>query len=244
MHFSFEVKDTGISPYAVFMLLSFIVSFSIAYILMVKKQVNKTLAFFSTLLNFILAMYCGYLFAFITSEEKSFRRIGFASIGGLIGVIIGTLILSILFKEYKAELWKAYSTVIPLTYSISKMGCFFVGCCYGIKYNGIFSVTYHGNRPKATEVELFPVQLTETVVFLLIFILGLYLVYIRSCNHGIYVILGLCAIGKFSLDYLRESHQGIVLSVNQVMCILVVIIAITIGIIDNYRKRKNATSTN
>ena len=31
---------------------------------------------------------------------------------------------------------------LPLIYSISKLACFFAGCCFGLPYDGLFSVTY------------------------------------------------------------------------------------------------------
>ena len=55
-------------------------------------------------------------------------------------------------------------------YAIGKIGCFLVGCCYGIKYSGIFSVVYNYSLHAPVGVSLFPIQLVESIVFLLIFI--------------------------------------------------------------------------
>ena len=56
-------------------------------------------------------------------------------------------------NEFKWDLSKMYKNIeflivnvlsLPAMYSISKLGCFFTGCCFGIPYNGIFSVYYPG----------------------------------------------------------------------------------------------------
>ncbi|MCI5703121.1 MAG: hypothetical protein MR265_03950 [Erysipelotrichaceae bacterium] len=44
--------------------------------------------------------------------------------------------------------------------SISKITYFIVGCCYGIPYNGPFSVTY----PDNLNIPLFPVQLLKQLL--------------------------------------------------------------------------------
>jgi len=235
MNFSFDVSGTGVSPYGIFLALSFLVSFTVACVLMLKRGVHKMLVFGSAVINFILALYFGCMFTVVANKGLT-GQIGFTSMGGLAGVLLGTFVLGLVFKEYKTELWRAYATVIPLVYSISKLGCFSVGCCHGIRYNGPLSVTYHGALPPTTEVELFPVQLAETVVFFVIFLAGVYSNYARNSKNGILTVLIMCSVGKFGLDFLRQSHVGVVLSTNQILCIVVFLGAIIIRLRGAFRK--------
>ena len=43
-------------------------------------------------------------------------------------------------------------------YSIGKIGCLLVGCCYGIEYSGPFSIVYNYSYSDIVGVRLFPIQ--------------------------------------------------------------------------------------
>ncbi len=127
----------------------------------------------------------------------------------------------------KPYYWQIFSQdctlVLPLMYSISKIGCHFAGCCAGIPYNGWVTVEYVKSDVTGDNTpELFPIQLTETVVFACIFILGaiLFKLHVKDASFGVFV---LSDAAKFLLDFLRESHIGIILSFTQVLCALLLV---------------------
>lgn len=237
MEFVIDTSYNFISPYSVCMLLSFLISFSISSILLLKENVNRTLSFCSGMLNCMLSLYFGSLYSAIFYHQD--KRIGFSSIGGFIGVLTGTLVLSILFKEYRKSLFKAFSSVIPLLYSISKLGCFFAGCCEGIKYDKIFNVTYLGDVAHVTNIRLFPVQFVESLLFFILFLIVFYFIYIKKIDFKICFFINLvtCSFLKFLLDFLRNSHDGEILSKNQIACVLIIFIYFLILAVNKIRKR-------
>ena len=87
--------------------------------------------------------------------------------GGMAGILLGVWIFTKISKEHKIELWTAYVLALGLMYAVSKLGCFFAGCCVGMKYQGPGSIRYLDNG--AVGEYLFPVQLAETILFLLAF---------------------------------------------------------------------------
>ena len=109
---------------------------------------------------------------------------------------------------------------IPLIYSIGKIACFLTGCCYGIEYNGPFSIRYLYSQSNINGVSLFPIQLLESIVFFIIFIISFNIVIrgkVNNKNIGILTIMiFLC---KFLLDFLRFTHMENLISFNQIMCI-------------------------
>ena len=224
MHFEFYVKQQVISPYAILLIASLMISFGIAVLLMIRKKFPQTLAVLSAMLNMTTALYFGYLYTALATGE--FTRVRFSSMGGVAGVLLGVFILGKVFPEYRAELRKGYIVVLPLTYGISKIGCFLAGCCYGLPYNGPFYVKYHGDMVYVSEMALFPVQLAETVVFILIFLVGYYWAYVKDLENATILILCVCALAKFLLDYLRASHTNQILSMNQIACIIVAALTI------------------
>lgn len=225
MDFTFNINNNYslISPYAVMILLSLFFGNIVMYILNIKNGIRKNVSGYTILLSLMMSIFCGIYMAYITS---GFRYYGLSSIGGLIGMYLAVLVMSIISHSKKDMkiMFQNCTLVLPLMYAISKTGCFLAGCCYGIKYSGIFSVYYtgHGNIP---EYNVFPVQLAESIIFFLIFVIGMFLYRYKSKNI-IQTEFIVSALSKLLLDFLRESHNGQLISLNQILCIILMIIAI------------------
>lgn len=209
----------SISPYAITFATAFVVSFAVVFWLLKKRGVPTNYIGYSMLLNVALILYGAKLFSVITSGfQISIFQAGFSSLGGAIGLLLGIYIFGRIHPEGRVALWEAYVTVLPLLYGISKFGCYLVGCCHGIPYEGPLSVVYESKYMQGGPY--FPVQLVESVAFTCIFVVSL-LIYLRgNRRHLVPVIMILCALTKFSLDYLREEHLGKILSANQLVCIV------------------------
>ena len=169
--------------------------------------------------------------------EFNFFSLGLSSYGAVIGALAFLLLFSLQFKKSLKELLYIFMPSLPLMYAIGKIGCFLVGCCHGIEYNGIFKILYKYSTI-TPNTYLFPVQIFETITFLIIFI---YMIIKHLKNQFNQKTLGisfvLCGIAKFLLDFLRMSHKDIIISTNQIISIIFIIIGILI-IIYNYRINK------
>lgn len=170
----------------------------------------------------------GKIFTYLSNisayEKFDFLTLGFSSLGAVIGGMLFLIIYSLIFRKSIKFIFNRTLITLPLMYSVGKVGCFVAGCCYGIKYDGFMSITYHHSLVAPNEVPLIPVQIIESIVFMLIFIYMFYRYKQKNINLCILIIL--CGMSKFILDFLRESHRGIILSVNQIVCLLFVIIAL------------------
>ena len=169
-----------------------------------------------------------------------FIKLGLSSYGGLIGAIICIIIFSFQFKKNLKEMVFIFLPPVPLVYSIGKIGCFLVGCCYGVKYSGLGSISYRYSLIAPNNVELFPIQLIESIVFFLIFLYMIIKVFKNKFNWNI---VGLCfvfcGLSKFFLDYLRASHT-IFLSLNQKISLIFVLIGLFIVFINkNFKEKKH-----
>lgn len=158
-----------------------------------------------------------------------FITLGLSSYGAVIGALLFILLFSFQFKKNLKELLYIFMPSLPLMYAIGKIGCFLVGCCYGIEYNGIFRVMYNYSLSAPKGVYLFPVQIVETICFIVIFI---YMIIKHYKNEFNTITLGksfiICGINKFMLDYFRMSHKNIFLSTNQIISILFILIGLLI----------------
>lgn len=183
-------------------------------------------------------------FTFLVNIKKyngtfSFEEVGLSSYGAVIGIIILLLLYSKQYKKRFKDLIYIVLPSIPLMYAIGKIGCFLAGCCYGIEYNGPFSISYKYSYSAPKELSLFPVQLLESIVFICIF----WYIYrkgkkLKSNNHVIGQILIISGIAKFLLDYLRMSHLGKMFSINQIVSMIFVLIGLYIVLVD---KRNRVT---
>ena len=213
------IDKTNFPIYACMILLSLILGALFIYIYLRKQSIEKKYVLIYILMMVIYSIICGIVLDSIINKRSN-SVIGLSSYGGAIGVILSAIIFE---KMHSSDglIIKSAIISLPLIYSISKIGCFLAGCCYGIPFNGAFSVTYTAGL----NIPLVPVQLLETIVFMLIFIVC---VLFRKKYRIIGITLVLSAIGKFLLDFLRYSHLNEIISTNQIISITFIIIGIVL----------------
>lgn len=157
-------------------------------------------------------------------DNIDFKKIGLSSYGAIIGILILLIIFAKQYKKNFKDLINNILPAIPLMYGISKIGCFLAGCCYGIKYNGPLSITYKYSLSAPKNISLLPIQIIETITFILIY---LYISKKKKENKNIIgITLLLCGLSKFLLDYLRMNHIDKILTVNQIVSIPFIIIGL------------------
>lgn len=161
----------------------------------------------------------GILYTYIFSKE-----LGFSSLGGVMGGLIMLYLYSLLVKKDYKYMLILFMPSIPLMYAIGKIGCFVAGCCYGIPYDGIGHIVYHSSEVALLNTNLFPIQIVETIIFLIIFIYIISRYYKNKFSIKLIMIeIIVCGIAKFLLDFLRYEHTVKVVTSNQIMCLLLVI---------------------
>lgn len=163
----------------------------------------------------------GLLYTYIIS-----KGLGFSSLGGVIGGLVFLYLYSLLVKKDYKYMLILFMPSIPLMYAIGKIGCFVAGCCYGIPYDSIGHIVYHHSNVAPLNTGLFPIQIIETIIFLGIFIYVIYHYYKKQCSIKLVMKeLIMCGIAKFVLDFFRFEHTTKFITSNQVMCLVIVIVA-------------------
>lgn len=229
---NFNITEFNFPIYGLFILLSLIIAAIFVYINLSKKEVPKRIILLSLFMNMYFSILGGKLFTVLTSanEDLDFLNAGLSSYGGAIGLIIATIIFNQIYTEKKDIILSTYVMTLPLIYSISKLGCFFAGCCNGVTYEGIFHINYDNSF---IIQKVFPVQLLETIVFMVIFfVCNKY--YEKDNRYIKELVLIMCGLFKFILDFLRESHIGILLSINQIVSMIFIVI----GLVSIFYKTK------
>ena len=197
--------------YKLMIILSLASGLAIAALLQHRKKVPAYIIAMSLMLNIMLILQGAIFTTLILSKGEG---IGLNSSGAALGMIIGILIFSLIAPQYRKAFMESYITVLPLMYGIGKIGCSFAGCCYGMAYSGPLAMT------DAEGISRFPIQPLEAIVFILAFVLVLTLD-IRKRLTPLLAGISFVTI-KIVLDFLRESHQGHIVTSNQLMCIFII----------------------
>lgn len=167
---------------------------------------------------------------------------GFVFYGGLIGAVIAVYIYSRQFKVAFKELLLTMIPVIPLIHTFGRIGCLGAGCCYGMEYHGFGNIVFHNSMFAPNGVELFPMQIVESICNLIIFaiILITYTKHVGTYKTvGLYLIL--YSVTRFVLEFFRgyliRGHLFSI-STSQWISIILFVIAIAIFVLE-WKKKKN-----
>ena len=131
--------------------------------------------FTATLLQAFYNYMAGEPFAIVANTGATFYGGLVGGIAAFLAIYLGAGARLLPKGEAKASLAEVSSMAacsIAAAHALGRIGCFFAGCCYGIPYDGIGAVVYHetpGNTPLG--VALLPVQLIESVLLFLLFLL-------------------------------------------------------------------------
>ena len=92
---------------------------------------------------------------------------GMVFYGGLVGALVGVYVYSRFYKASFDIAMRLAVPVFPLAHFFMRLGCFAVGCCYGIPHPMGIAFTQSLGAPNNTP--LIPVQLFEAFANLIIF---------------------------------------------------------------------------
>ena len=202
--------------YRVFIILSIIFYLIYTFALLRKNKINYVTISYIIIIPLIII--CGKLLTVISNKNVDFFTASLSSYGGVIGMIIGTYTVFVFTKKKDFVIYNILS--LPMMYSISKISCLINGCCIGIPYKGLFAIYY----PNVYFDTVFPIQLVESIIFLIIFIIMNYLHFKRNNKYVIELTIIISAIAKFLLDFLRFSHINEIVSLNQIISLFLIII--------------------
>lgn len=155
---------------------------------------------------------------------------GMTFIGGLIG---GTLVfLAIYFllrKRLDGRLIDSLSMIpcaILIAHGFGRLGCFFVGCCYGKVTDSFLGVKF----PHLAE-KVHPTQLYEAAFLFIMFAVCSYLLLKKKYRHNMSLYLVTYGVFRFLIEYVRGDERGELVSIvspSQFWSIFMVLIGVAL----------------
>lgn len=141
------------------------------------------------------------------SYFNDFMKSGFVFYGGLIGGLLFLILGGKLHHINYALYAKHFIFLIPWIHGFGRIGCFLAGCCYGIPYNGIFSVRFPKNSLAPANINLFPIQLAEAIfLFFIAIIIFLIDNFSTSFTHTTAIYFISYSILRFILEFFRYDE--------------------------------------
>ena len=228
------------SPYGLMIVLSVLIGFCNAVILMRKSKISWQTIVLTCMLTILCTMACSCMAAVFITEGGT--RFSFSGLGAGVGMIIGVFISTLIFNEKNEQVISSFIVTVPLMYGIAKIGCFLSGCCHGKEYFGPLAVTYH-NKYEGT---YFPIQLVESVIYLLIFVISFLLaVKMKNKFNVIAIIFVIVLPVRFVTEYFRYYNERTLISPDQIIVLIAAIIAAALVIIRyNILRRSSGTHKN
>ncbi len=222
-NFLFDIPAFRWSPYPLIIVLAVLLGFASAALLMKRFGIARQTIFYTCLLTLMTTMMISISATLRITNEG--LRLGFSGIAAGIGMILGIFISSLIFRDKPVLVLSSFVPAAPLMYGLSKLGCFLAGCCHGKAYHGHFAVAYH-NQYEGT---YFPVQLVDMAVFILIHILALILVMkMKNKAHAIFIVIFITLPSRFVLEYFRYTHDGTLISRDQIIILIAAAIALAL----------------
>lgn len=249
-----QIGKYQIASYGLLILVGFVAAIFLGIQLGKKRNLQKEdvlFAFFYGILGVVVGGKLLYLMVnipnlivyreFLFQNPEAFYGLlqgGFVFYGGLFGGVYGIYRYC---KRYQISIEAMFYTVIPgvpLIHGIGRIGCFAAGCCYGIEYHGIGSVTFEHSIVAPNQIPLFPVQILESVLNIILFLFLLWQIKRGKDTLDLVLIYGFFyGLLRLILEFFRgDSERGIFFffSTSQWISFIIVFITFTIIIRRKY----------
>ena len=164
---------------------------------------------------------------------------GFIFYGGLIGGLLAVYGAGRLHRIAVDPIIRKTVFLIPFVHAFGRTGCFMAGCCFGIPYAGKGAVVYPEGAFAPAGVKLFPVQIAEAVILMMISF-TIYLLQ-RTVNwyYTVETYLFLYGAARFILEYFRyDAIRGSLLGLSTSQWISIGMVVSGIAMVVSRKKRK------
>lgn len=176
-----------------------------------------------------------YLFTSTQLFLQKYLAGGFVFYGGLFGGLLAAWLYCRINKLPFFELARVLMPVVPLFHAFGRLGCFFVGCCYGC-VSEHFGLIFTHSEIAPNGVPLLPVQLVEAAGEFALFFLLARLSRKEESGRTLFSTWMICyAVLRFVLEFFRgDDYRGFlgVLSVSQFFSLIAVGLA-TVALVTN-----------
>lgn len=210
-----------------------------------RELTNKFLILFviSLAITYLFAIFFDALFHYF---ESGIFDGGITFIAGFLGGLVTFVLLIYFFiKSERKNILSILNLIIPgviLAHAIGRLGCFSVGCCYGLPTDSIFGVYFpEGTNPYADGIRehIHPTQMYEAIFLVGLFFL-LKLKYFKNNEFSYYLMF--YGIFRFILEvFFRGDSRGLIFGIapSAILSIIMFLIGVGLLVIQIFKNKKN-----
>ncbi|MBE5741976.1 MAG: prolipoprotein diacylglyceryl transferase [Clostridiales bacterium] len=148
-----------------------------------------------------------YIDALKSNPNAKFQFGGMTFIGGLIGGVSTFLIIYAIFRKKLSNRLVDIVSLLPccilIAHAFGRVGCFFAGCCYGIRTDSFLGVKFPDLSYK-----VHPTQLYEAFFLFVMFAVCLLLYLKKGFKHNLSLYLVAYGIFRFLIEFIRGDERG------------------------------------
>lgn len=102
------IRHWRVSPYAICFLMSFVCAYIYVALKLRKQGIIKRYIFYMMMLNTVLILYFGLVYTVVTQliQGNGIRELGFSSLGGMMGMMLGVFIFSKISPDSKTAVFQ------------------------------------------------------------------------------------------------------------------------------------------
>lgn len=216
----FRISDSiAIQSYGAAIALGLAIFIYLTYNNSLRKKLISDDNFFNLIFYSIIAGIAGGRILHIISNLNDYSwpdmikiyQGGFSVLGSIIGVS-SFIYIFLRIKKISFKILDILCLYAPVLQSISRIGCFLSGCCYGKKSSLYWAIKYINPDCSAPlNIYLHPTQIYSSILLLLcfLFLRYNYKSWIKTPGKIFGVYLLLTSVERFSLDFLRNDREFI-----------------------------------
>lgn len=159
--------------------------------------------------------------------------------GGFIGGCISLAIVCWIKKQPFLEYTDVFVSLLPLGHAIGRVACYFNGCCYGCRYDGIFAVYY----PIDGEfVKVFPTWFVEALFCIALFVFFRFICRARFRGRRTAIYFIAYSNYRFLIEFVRgDKIRGTwgVLTTSQIISVFTLNLGLIVLFYSNITKKHN-----
>lgn len=166
---------------------------------------------------------------------------GLVYYGGLTGIVLTTCVF-VKKNIISMKIYNILAFIIPFFHAISRIGCYFAGCCYGIHNEIFFELPYFSNGSFTGEYRV-PIQIYEAI-FEFVLAISIFIIYLK--NKYKYNLLKLYlimySVFRFLFEFFRDDViRGVYFgfSFSQYISFFIILLLIFQKSIKHYRRIHN-----
>ena len=166
----------------------------------------ETLAYLAIFMGLISGVVFQGFYNFLDGDGFSLSG-GITFIGGLIGGVVTFVGVYLIFRKKFpgriSDILPIAPACIVVAHGFGRIGCFFAGCCGGIKTDSWLGIQFPGYSYK-----IYPTQLFEAIFLFILFAIFFILVWKKKFKYAFPIYLFSYGIWRFLIEFIRGDDRG------------------------------------